>query len=210
MNALPRVAALLIAATLPVSSLLAQHPRRIICWTEDNGQRACGDAAPPHVAAKERIVLNERGVVTQRLHREATAEERAALAAEQQRIAQIEAEAARRAAYDQHLLQTYRSEAELSAQYQRNRNDLLARRGLAEKSLIETRRAVDDLQGRVNELEKAGRPVPPKLAEQLAQFSTDERAHQSALDGLDRQIAELDARHERDLARYRELRAGRE
>lgn len=196
-----------VIAGLLSTAAVAQGAKRIVCWTDERGQRACGDVVPPHVAERERRIINDRGVVVETRARQLTAEEQRVLAEAEAASAAAAAEAEKAAAYDRFLLQTYRDETELVEQRERRLADLRGRHALAETSLTETRKAVETLQSRVADMEKAGRKVPPKLAEQLSEFATAEREHQSALDGLDRQMAELSSRYDRDIARFRELKA---
>jgi DNA repair exonuclease SbcCD ATPase subunit len=196
-----------VIAGLLSTAAAAQGAKRIVCWTDERGQRACGDVVPPHIAERERRIINDRGVVVETRSRQLTAEEQRVLAEAEAASAAAAAEAEKAAAYDRFLLQTYRDEAELVEQRERRLADLRGRHTLAETSLSETRKAVDTLQSRVAEMEKAGRKVPPKLAEQLSEFATAERDHQNALESLDRQMAELSSRYDRDIARFRELKA---
>lgn len=179
---------------------------RIVCWTDDRGQRACGDVVPPQYAARERQVLNERAIVTQTQKREPTPAEREALAAEQLRMQQAKDEAAKAAAYDRFLLQTYRDTDELAGQRDRRLADLKSQRGFAQKSADENRKAVDDLSARVDAMRSEDKPVPPKLQEQLKQFRSQQIEHDSALASLERQISDMSERYQRDIERYIELR----
>jgi polyhydroxyalkanoate synthesis regulator phasin len=199
-----------VVAGVMSTAVLAQGAKRIVCWTDERGQRACGDVVPPHIAERERRIINERGVVVETRSRQLTAEEQRVLAEAEAASAAAAAEAEKAAAYDRFLLQTYRDEAELEEQRERRLADLQGRHALAKTSLEETRKSVEQLQTRVAELEKNGRKVPPKLADQLREFATAERDHQSAVEALERQMAELGTRYERDIQRFRELKAAAE
>lgn len=194
-------------AALFSTTLWAQAPKRIVCWTDEQGQRACGDVVPPQIAEREQRILNERGVVVETRARQLTAEEQQALAEAEAASARAAEEAEKAAAYDRFLLQTYRDEAELREQGERRLTDLRGRRALAETSVTETRKSVEALEKRVAAMKYGERKVPPKLLEQLEQFRTAEREHRSALGALDRQLAELGARYERDIVRFRALKA---
>lgn len=197
----------MVVAGVMSTAVLAQGAKRIVCWTDEKGQRACGDVVPPHIAERERRIINERGVVVETRSRQLTAEEQQALAEAEAESARAAEEAEKAAAYDRFLLQTYRDEAELEEQRKRRLADLEGRHALAKTALEETRKSVEQLESRVADLEKNGRKVPPKLADQLREFATAERDHQSALQGLEQQMAELSARYERDIVRFRELKA---
>ena len=52
------------AAALSLTLLAASAPAmagKIVCWTDDDGKRACGDRVPPKAARKERTVMDEDG-----------------------------------------------------------------------------------------------------------------------------------------------------
>ena len=65
-----------------VLAVLALNPAaaRIICWTDDQGRKACGDVAPPEVSTRERQVINARGMVVEVQPRAPTEAERQARA----------------------------------------------------------------------------------------------------------------------------------
>lgn len=183
----------------------AQSTPRIVCWTDDNGQRACGNTVPPQYASKERKLFNDRGVVVETRAREATAAERQA-AIEAQARAEADAEAAaKREAYDNFLIQTYPDVQALIDQRERRLSDLAGRRVLAEAALAETRKSLADLSQRAANLGEAGKAVPDKLQQQINSFADAEKEHQVALDALDAKGAELRERYDRDIARFREL-----
>ena len=183
----------------------AQSTPRIVCWTDDNGQRACGNTVPPQYASKERKLFNDRGVVVETRAREATAAERQA-AIEAQARAEADADAAaKREAYDNFLIQTYPDVQALIDQRERRLSDLAGRRVLAEAALAETRKSLADLSQRAANLGEAGKAVPDKLQQQINSFADAEKEHQVALDALDAKGAELRERYDRDIARFREL-----
>ena len=183
----------------------AQSTPRIVCWTDDNGQRACGNTVPPQYASKERKLFNDRGVVVETRAREATAAERQA-AIEAQARAEADADAAaKREAYDNFLIQTYPDVQALIDQRERRLSDLAGRRVLAEAALAETRKSLADLSQRAASLGEAGKAVPEKLQQQINRFADAEKEHQVALDALDAKGAELRERYDRDIARFREL-----
>ncbi len=198
---------------LPILGLMlcgvahAQSLPRIVCWTDDQGQRACGNTVPPQYAAKEIKQYNDQGVVVGSRAREATAEERRNAEAAQARAEAEAAEAAKREAYDRFLLQTYPDAAALEAQRDRRLGDLEGRRTLAEQAVAETRKSLADLRDRAAKLMEAERPVPEKLQGQIDSFSQAQTEHEAALAALEQKQTELKNRYQRDIDRYRELSA---
>lgn len=173
----------------------------IVCWTDDKGQRACGDRVPPEYARKERQVFNERGMVVDTKPREKTPEE----IADAERKAQQEREAKRaaeaQAAYDRFLRQTYTSVAEIETARDSRLAALDARLQLAEKALSDSEAALTDLRSRSEEdAEDAD-----KLARQIRAFEASRDSNGNAVASLRKEREELAASYRRDIARYREL-----
>ncbi|MCP5300086.1 MAG: hypothetical protein H6959_04525 [Chromatiaceae bacterium] len=92
---------------------IAAHARSIKCWTDEDGNTACGDAVPPKVVNKGYRVLNDRGMEVKREERALTPEELerqralAALRAEQQKLLEEQQER------DRTLLNLYQTENDL-------------------------------------------------------------------------------------------------
>jgi chromosome segregation ATPase len=178
--------------------------KSIVCWTDDKGQRACGDRVPPEYARKERQVLNERGMVVDTKPREKTPEE----IADAERKAQQEREAKRaaeaQAAYDRFLRQTYTSVADIEQARDSRLAALDARLQLAEKALSDSEAALTDLRARSEEdAEDAD-----KLARQIRTFEASRDSNGNAVASLRKEREELVASYRRDIARYRELTGG--
>ena len=187
------------------TAALAQTPPRIVCWTDEHGQRACGNTVPPRYAASELKRFNDQGVVVETRAREATLAERQAAEAAQARAEADAATAAKREAYDRFLLQTYPDAEALADQRDRRLGDLDGRRTLAEQALEETRKSLTDLRERAAKLQEAEKPVPERLAGQISSFAVAEQEHQAALDALISKQDELRARYDRDIERYNTL-----
>src|SRR5690606_23800396 len=94
--------------------LHAQTPaRKIVCWTGENGHRACGDRGPPQYARQERQVYDASGRVVETIGRQKTPDE---IAEAERRAAEQEAgrkRAEEQAAYDRFMLTSFSSVAEL-------------------------------------------------------------------------------------------------
>ena len=95
----------LIALILSTFTLTANA--RIVCWTNKDGVKECGDKVPPEYAQKDRQVLNEQGLVIDEKERAKTEEE---LAAEKEKES-VEAEKLalqeEQARHDKILLDTF-------------------------------------------------------------------------------------------------------
>lgn len=178
---------------------------KIVCWTDDQGRRACGDVVPPEVLNRDRQIINPRGVVVETRKRPPTEAERQAQAEATLRATQDAESAKRSAAYDAFLLQTYSDVAELEAQGQRRLEVLDGRHRLAEKAVSDTEQALAELQRRAERLTAADRPVPERLSAQLSEFEVTLEAHRKSLQSITEQRDNLVVRYAQDVARYRQL-----
>jgi len=190
----------LMAGLLFSAAAQAQKPR-IICWTDNKGQRVCGDRVPPEYAKTESQVLDDHGRVVQTNKRELTTEERAAIQAK------ADAELAQRklasdaAAYDTFLTQSYGTTGDLM----RARNDRLTaidgRMAISAKTLADNNRTRDKLRQ-----EAATAPNDGDLQTQLQAFERNVAQSQQTLDGLAAERTDVCAKFAADLKRYRELK----
>ncbi|TJY63202.1 DUF4124 domain-containing protein [Sinimarinibacterium sp. CAU 1509] len=180
---------------------------KIVCWTDENGHRACGDHVPPKFAPQEHQIVDSAGRVIETKAREKTPEE---AAAEQQRKA-LEAETQKRekerAAYDRFLLDTYAS----AGQLERARNDRLAmldgRIGLAQKAVDDGQK---DLEGLYKRRQDAGDKVPPQLEKKIKEVEGQLVDNRAALAKLKQERSGVCESFSNDIARYVELRGASE
>ncbi|PPE73929.1 hypothetical protein C3942_11060 [Solimonas fluminis] len=211
-------AALLAALSLPVQS--ATEPTKpakaqaksgtygkIQCWTDDQGNRACGDRVPPEYASKELETVDRQGRVVNTRSREKTAEEIAAeeKAAAEAAAAKVKAE--KQAAYDKFLTDSYSSVKDL----ERARNERLAtldgRVNLANQSIEGSEASKADLQKRIDGMLKKGRPA----AEQQKQLRDVEKAlrdNRAAIAQMQKDRESVCSDFLRDIQRYQELKMG--
>ncbi len=193
------------ALLLAVVSLGVAAPAaaEIVCWTDENGNRACGDRVPPQYVKKEREVYDSSGRLIRREQREMTAEEKAALQAEQARAAR-ELEQAR---YDRFLIQTYETVDDLIRAKEDRLAMIDARIALAEKNQRETGAEMEKLEAAAAAQREQGKALPDKLAEQLAKFRASHAEASVAVRKLTAERARVAAGFDRDIARYRALKA---
>lgn len=191
----------LILALIPAAAM-AQTKKKMVCWVDDKGVRACGDAVPPQYAKKEREVLNERGVVVERLAGEKTAEE---LQNEARKLE--EARAAMKAAdYDRYLQQSFSKAMDLEAARDERLLTVKGRLRLAERALADGEKILADLRSRADKLRAEDKPLDAKLSKNLQDFETGVADNQKAVAALTAERESLKVKYERDVARYRELR----
>ena len=192
-------------ATLLVA-LAAHGQQRIVCWTDEQGQRACGDRVPPKYARSERQIYDQRGLVVEVKAREKTPEE----LAEEDRLAKLAAEKQAReqeqARYDGYLLQAYQSVAGIIDTRDSRVRVLNGRLGLTEKSIADAERALIDLRKRADNLDDQDKPVPAKLETQIADFETTLQRNRDSAARIRAERSQIVEQFAQDIARYRELR----
>ena len=197
--------AVLVLALIPAAAI-GQAKKKMVCWTDDNGVRACGDTVPPQYAKKEREIRNEQGVVIDTKAREKTPEELAAeaKAAEAAKLAKDAAEQA--AGYDRYLTQSFSKVTDLEAARDERLITIKGRLSLAERSLSDSEKTLADLRKRTENARAEGKEPDAKLTKTLKEFETGVAEGQAAVSALKVERVNLLAKYEKDIARYRELR----
>ena len=204
-RALIGLAAVLVstAASLPVR---ADDPGKngIVCWTDDHGQRACGDHVPPQYARKQRDIYDRRGVLVRTLQAEETPEQRAEDERKQRDAQRVQQQQQN----DNFMLQTYRNVDELKAVRESRLQTLDTRIDLAEKAVREGDGSVKDLQDRADVERSAGRDVSPELLGQIKTFEGSQADNIRALAQVRQDRDTTASEFEREILRYQEMRGG--
>lgn len=197
-----------LALSMMVHAAQAAGLKQIQCWTDDKGNRSCGDTVPPQYAKKEREFFNKQGMVVGKKSRELTPEE----AAEEKRKADEAAAEFKRlqeqAAYDKFLTDTYGSTKELEAARLLREQTLDGRIVLAKKAIADNEKTLVDLHGRVASLSKVKKQPDKKLLDQLKKFETSLTDNKAAVGQLQQEKDKMVAKFNQDIARYKELRPG--
>ncbi len=204
------VAVLILALALPVAA------EEVYKWVDENGVVHYGDAVPPKDSKKERHVLNRQGVTVKVLDRAKTIEELNALAADAAEMERERSREQRQAERDQVLLDTYLSEDEITMLRDRRILAIEARIGV-------TRHYLDNLRTEWDQLEREAMkynfpydassdlpPLPEDLAEHIVFTENAMAEHMSSLSELRSQQSQIRAQFERDLSRFRYLKAKEE
>lgn len=206
-----RALLLMIVSVFGFSLALAAAPdsgRKLQCWTDEKGQRACGDRVPPQYAKQERQVINSQGMVVGTKARQKTDAE----IAEEQRKAEAAAAEKKRleeqTAYDKYLLQTFSNVAELQGVRDTRVATLDGRLKLAEKSVADTEASLKGLRERAAADQKAGKPVDARLGKQIKEFEAALVDGHKAVDQLRKDREQIGAKFDKDIERYKKLRTG--
>lgn len=201
---------------LPAAALAQQSTgKKIQCWTDDKGHRACGDYVPPQYANKQVDILNKQGMVIEKKEREKTAEEAAADERKAQEIVAAEKQARMRAAYDRFLLDTYSNVKELEKARDIRVQTLDSRIALAEKAVGDNQKSLADLRSRTpakvsaNADPKQAAAVAKaneKLAKQIATFEKTLADNTLAITTMKQEREQTLRKFGEDIQRWLELK----
>jgi hypothetical protein len=173
-------------------------------WVDKDGVVRYGDRIPPEYAKQQREVLNKEGDTVKVLEHEKTAEERA----EDARKAELQRQEEEQARRDLILLDMYGSEADLVNARDEQLSHLDGNIRIREISLQSAEKDYAARKQRADQLAQQGKPVPEDMQRQLLQIEKSITSSQQALAKQQAERQALAARFERDILRWRELRAG--
>jgi multidrug efflux pump subunit AcrA (membrane-fusion protein) len=196
-----------------VGALSAQSPAAIKCWTNRDGVRECGDVIPPEYAQQEHEEKSAGGLLLRKQPRSKTAQEVAA--ERERRRAEAEAHAKRddarrkQAAADRVLLQTFGSEDDLGLAREGQLTNIESQIKVTESQLLKLEKSLDQMIGDAADFERRGRKVPPELTDNIREVRDQIASQNNFIAGKRTEQAQIRAKFDRDLARFRELRASR-
>lgn len=187
-----------------------QSKKKVVCWTEDSGLRACGDSVPAEYSGNERRVLDASGRVVRTVPAALTPEQRAAKTAAAEAAAAQKKKADEQLAYDRSLLTAYTRPQELAALRDERLATIDATIALREKSLAREQASLEDLRLRLPSSAPGdgAKAAPPKLLEQIASFEKNLRDSRQNLVEQRRRRDEVCQTFGRDIERYQQIKSG--
>jgi chromosome segregation ATPase len=185
----------LLGLSLPVAAA--------ITCCEINGKRSCGNPTPPQCLDKAKTEFSKGGTSKQ-VEAPLTAEQRAAREAEEAKKKEEERKAAEQARKDRALLDSYNSEKDFDAAFERAKADI-------EKNTEQATHRLEAAQKKKLKLEQEKefyqkKPMPADLQSQIKDNESEIAAQKKALEEKDAKITEVRARFDADKARYRSLK----
>lgn len=197
----------LIAPLLLSSSAYA----KIVCWTNSDNIRECGNAVPPEYAQKKTETLNKRGMTTEVNERAKTPEEIAAekvRLAEEQRLIDEEAQREKdRLTYDRVLLATYLTESDIIRSRDRQTTSIDASIEVTNITIDKLNEKLVEEKKKAANYERAGKPLPERMQQDISSL-------QEQIDGKNRFIETKKAekqklydKYQAEIIRFRELKA---
>jgi len=189
----------LLAVALPAGAAIK-------CWTNDEGNRECGDKVPPEYAQKKRQIINEQGIVIEEQERALTKEE---WAQEQERLQQ-EAEQQRlqeeQARQDSILLDTYFREEDIVTDKEGEERIVKARIELAHQQIEKLQEQIKFNENRKQDFMDKEMEAPPALDKNLESLQDRIEDRRSYIQKQEQELEKLGKLYDGYLKRYRELK----
>lgn len=182
---------------------------KLICWTNNDGVRECGDRLPPEYAQQEHEELNKRGMVVKETERAKTEEElaeekkQAAIKAEEERVVKEQAKR------DKILLDTFTSVKDIEAARDSKIATLETSINLAEKRGAKVQEELDRRVNQAAAAERAGKAPPDHLVRDIESLKRQVKTNNDFIASTRKEEEEVKASYESDIARYKELASSR-
>ncbi len=178
-------------------------------WVDEKGQVHYGDQIPPQYIDQKRSVLNEQGVVVERIDKAKSSEqyekeaEQKRIKAEQDRARMIEAK--KNALRDRVLMDTFTTERDLIHARDARVEAVDSQIQLTEAFIKENERKQDEVQKRIEKLEKAGRTVPDNMHKELGSVSRQMETNKQYIENKRVEREQIIKKFDEDIIRFREL-----
>jgi len=200
---------LLIAVVVltPPTVLAGPGNKRLVCWTDDMGRKACGDSLPPKYADKARNIIDSSGRTVKVVPGAMTQEQRVALEAKARQDAVSQRAADQQSAYDRALLATYATPQELAALRDDRLTSIDTSIELSEAAVRRDTVSVAELRARLPAAGSKEKPEPRLLA-QITEFEQSLADAQRSLASMRKNRETLCNNFTRDIRRFQELKNG--
>ncbi len=176
-------------------------------YTDAQGNPALGFVVPPEAMAHGYQVVDGYGRVVRDVPPPKTAEELAELQRQQQERQEQERIARDRAAADRKLLQSYSREDDLILARDANLSSIDDQLRLSHMELDRLSAQLERQRGHAAGFERSGESVPPSVRADLERTRQQMANQQKYLKERENQRGELESEFNRELIRYRELKA---
>lgn len=181
---------------------------KVECWTDDKGQRACGDRLPPEYAKEERQIFDRQGRVVQTKPRQKTPEEVAEQARKAQEAVELESKTKKAVAYDKFLTDTYTSVKDLERARNERLSTIDSRTLLTQQAVKNDEKSLEGLKVQVDAQLKSGKGSPAALQKQSRVVEKALRNNRVAIEQMQKDRENICTNFTRDIVRYQELRMG--
>jgi len=178
---------------------------RLYRYTTPEGNVVIDDRVPSTHVGNGYEIIDQKGRVLETVPRKPTPEELAARTAEER--AREEAAAAQEAARerDYNLLLRYSSVEDLEAAKERALRELRIRISILKSNLSSLRQQVETYQAQAADLERQDRQVDPERLQAMKDLRAELLATENSIAARQREVAEVAAGYDADIARFEEL-----
>lgn len=184
---------------------------KIVCWTNSDNIRECGNSLPPEYAQKKSEIINERGMTTEVKERAKTAEEVAAeeaRLAEEQRLIDEEAEREKvQQNYDQVLLSSYLTEEDIIRSRNRQTTAIDASIEVTTITIGKISEKLAEEKKKAANYERAGKALPERTQEDINSLQEQLDAKNRFIESKKAEKQKLHDKYQADLIRFRQLKA---
>lgn len=179
---------------------------RIVCWTNSDGVRECGDSVPPEYSKQGHQEFSEQGIVVDETEAEMTdteLEELKRITAEKAEQKRREEEQKRR---DRMLLDTFTSVEDIERARDRRISAIDSSISLAERRINKLRQEKDRLIKKAAGFEREGKEIPGFITEDINRVERQITSNNEFIADKREEQEVVRARHDRDIKRYNEIR----
>jgi hypothetical protein len=179
---------------------------RIVCWTNSDGVRECGDSVPPEYSQQGHKEFSEQGIVvdeTEAAMTDTDVEELKRITAEKAEQKRREEAQKRR---DRMLLDTFASVEDIELSRDRKISAIDSSISLAERRINKLRQEKDRLIKKAAEFERQGKDIPGYITEDINRVDRQITANNEFIADRHEEQEVVRARHDRDIKRYNEIR----
>lgn len=199
---------MILAAVLLATASFAADAQQRYRWTDDNGSTRISDRIPPSASDKRIEVLNARGMVVRVIEpkRELSAEEQAADEAADEAARRDRLAVEERSRRDRMLLDSYTSIDDLTRSRDTRVSALEAQIAVSRDAAAAHAANLAELEKQADGHRDAGRPVPDKLAGELADTRQQLESMQEFVATREAEQEKIVSQFEADIERFRDLR----
>jgi len=183
---------------------------RIVCWTNSDGVRECGNAVPPEYAQGSTERKSTQGITLERTRRALTPEE---LAAAREQRAEMEVEEAEReriakarAQADRVLLATFTTEEDMMLTRDGKMAAIESRIRHSRQIGKKLEESLSELEADAAKMERGGKQVSPELQAQIEDIRFQISENEDDIARREQDKIQVSEQFDADLARYRELK----
>jgi chromosome segregation ATPase len=184
--------------------------QKIVCWKDSAGKViGCGDKVPPEYQNSATKELDKRGLTRGSTE---SAQESSQRRQREQEVARVKADEDRaqvnQKRLDTALLESYSNEKEIDLKRDRDLQVLDGQLEQLTASQKNVTQRYNEVKGRADGVQKAGKPLGKPLAEELARATADKQRVEQAIEAKQKEKKDLRLRFAAYRKRYSELRGG--